>query len=100
MELRLVELNNEEIELIKGNTSKKALANITILDYNGVQKSFYFDICLVSPTCKSLIDQEIPKVIAKAEKRKNDTYSYRIKEHRGGDFYPFIPTSEEALEPL
>ena len=55
---------------------------------------------MVSPTCNSHIDNEIPKVIAKTEKRMNDTYSYRIKEHLGGDFYPFILTSGEAMTPL
>ena len=40
------------------------------------------------------------KVIAKTEKRKNDTYANRIKEHIGSDFYPFILTSGGAMSPL
>lgn len=58
-----------EANLIKGNTSKKARADISILDFNLFQKSSFFDICVVSPTCNSRIDDEIPKVIAKTEKK-------------------------------
>lgn len=60
LEPHLGELNNVEIELIKGNTSKRAHADIAILDYNGFYNSSYFDICVVSPTCNSHIDQETP----------------------------------------
>ena len=100
MQRHLGELNKEEIEIIKGNKTKKARADISILDFNGFQKSSFFDICVVSPTCDSHIDNEISKVIAKNEKRKNDTYANRIKELIGGDFYPFILTSGGAMSPL
>lgn len=42
VEPHLCELNKEEIELIKGNTTKKARADISILDFNGFQKSSFF----------------------------------------------------------
>merc|ERR1712126_754297 len=70
VELHLGELNNEEIELIKGITSRKSRADIAILGHNGFQKSSDFDIYVVSPTCNSNIDQEIPKVIAKLKQEK------------------------------
>ena len=53
VEPHLGELNKEEIEIIKGNKTKKARADISILDFNGFQKSSFFDICVVSPTCDS-----------------------------------------------
>jgi len=100
VEPQFYELNKEEIEFIIGNETKKARADISILDFNGFQKSSFFNICVVWPTCDFHIENEISKVIAKSEKRKNDTYANRIKEQIGGDFYPCILTSGGAMSPL
>ena len=49
MQPHLGELNKEEIEIIKGNKTKKARADISILDFDGFQKTSFFNICVSRP---------------------------------------------------
>ena len=86
--------------MLRGNTSTRARADRVIQDYNSFQRTSNFDICIVSPTCDSDIGLDIPKLIAKTEKRKNDKYATRVKEHLDGDFYPFIVTSGGVIGAL
>ena len=100
VEPHLGELTEEEIEMLSGNTSKGARADIAILDYQNNQTTSYVDVCVISPICDSNKELDISKLIAKTEKKKNDAYALRVKEHLGGNFLPFILTSGGAVGPM
>ena len=100
VEPHLGELNEEELDLLTGNTSIRARADIAILDFNGTQKTTYIDVSVISPICDSHKASSIEKVLSKIEKKKNDSYAGRIKQHLGGDFFPFVLTSGGAIGPM
>ena len=94
------ELSDEEKEMISGNNSKRARADIAIMDYSGAQKCSYFDVSIISPICDTHKDSSVEKLLSKIERKKNDLYAKGVRNHLGSDFYPIILTSGGALGPM
>ena len=79
VEPSLGELNEEEIQLVSGNITKNARADIVIMDYDGTQTSSYFDVSVISAVCDTHIEKEVLQTLKLGEKRKNTEYAARIK---------------------
>ena len=96
----LGELNEEEIQLISGNITKEARADIIIMDYDGTQTSSYFDVSVISAICDTHIENDVLQTLKLGEKRKNAKYGARIKIQFGSNFYPLLLSSGGAMGPM
>ena len=63
-------LDNEAKDILSGNCSNNARADLAIRDFKGIHSSTYIDISVVSPVCDSYKELSVTKVIANAEKKK------------------------------
>ena len=79
IEPHLGELSDEVKEMISGNISTRARADIAIMDYNGAQKCSYFDVSIISPICDTHKDSSVEKLLSNIEKRR---MTYTRKESR------------------
>ena len=86
-------LDDKAKEMIQGNISNNARADIAVRGLMHNHKMTYIDICIISPVCDSNKNNSVATSISNAEKRKINDYQDRIQKQLGGDFKPFVMSS-------
>ena len=80
-------------EMVHGNKSDIARADISIRSLLNSHRTSFIDVSVVSPVCATNRSYSVSKSISNAEKKKVNSYHDRILKQLGGDFLPFCLSS-------
>ena len=92
-------IDNEAKDVIIGNKSDNARADLAINNLISPHRTGYIDVSVISPVCETNKNKSISKSITNAENRKNTSYKDRISKQLNGDFLPFVLSTGGVIGP-